>query len=226
MKHLTIAQAYTLCAIDKGGRKVTYPNSAHSGCIVMGAFLELFLAENIALDEKKRVVLLQPPAVAKPHYLFYVWKALSSDKPKTLKKWMKYYLDGFSVKIIRRIVNAVIHSLLVDGCLIREMKRGIFHERVNYRVHQQAIQDIQYSLRTALLEDGALTSYGIALAVLMREGGLLQKYFTKEEQKEIQTRLREAEDSDIGAKAMVVTEVLDELDSFIMAATNLNLLYS
>ena len=139
---------------------------------------------------------------------------------------MKYYLDGFSVKIIRRIVNAVIHSLLVDGCLIREMKRGIFHERVNYRVHQQAIQDIQYSLRTALLEDGALTSYGIALAVLMREGGLLQKYFTKEEQKEIQTRLREAEDSDIGAKAMVVTEVLDELDSFIMAATNLNLLYS
>ena len=141
------------------------------------------MAENIALDEKKRVVLLQPPAVAKPHYLFYVWKALSSDKPKTLKKWMKYYLDGFSVKIIRRIVNAVIHSLLVDGCLIREMKRGIFHERVNYRVHQQAIQDIQYSLRTALLEDGALTSYGIALAVLMREGGLLQKYFRRRNKK-------------------------------------------
>lgn len=226
MKHLTIAQAYTLCAIDKGGRKVTYPNSTHSGCIIMGAFLELFLAGNIDLDEKKQVVLLQPPAVAKPHYLFYVWKGLSSTKPKTLKKWMEYYLNDFSVKMIRRIVNAVIHSLLIDGCLIREMKRGIFHERVNYRVHQQAIQDIQYSLRTALLEDGFLTNDEIALAILMREGGLLQKYFTKEEQKEIQARLRGAEDSDIGAKAVVVKAVLDELDSFIMTATNLTLFYS
>ncbi len=221
MKQLTIAQTYTLCAIDQKGKKVAYPNTTHSGCVVMAAFLELFLAGNISLNQKKQVVLLKTPP-AQPVYLRLVWNALSGGKPQTLKQWMQYYLNDFSVKMIRRIVNAVIHSLIAEGCVLCGKKPGIFREHVTYRVDQDAMEDIRYQIRNALFEEDPIASDHKALCVLLSDSGLLQKYISRDELAWLKPRLDEIADSDIGSKASIVHEVLNELDTFL-TATSLNL---
>lgn len=217
MNGLTIAQAYALCAIDKEGKNVTYPNTVHSGCIVMGAFLEMFLAGNIDLDGQGHVQLKRAPQEDAPVYRADVWRALHAQKPQTLKQWMEHYLNGFSVKMIRRIVNGVIHTLLETGGLVREKKQGLFRERVHYRANARAVERVVEDLRFALLEDGGMDNEEIALAILLREGGLLGKYVSREEEKAMRARLRRVEHTDVGEKAVIVKQVLDELDAFMVA---------
>lgn len=224
MKQLTIAQAYALCAIHQKGKKVAYPNTTHSGCMVMGAFLELFLAGNISLNAKKQVVLLTPPP-PKPIYLRLVWDALSAGKPQTLKQWMQFYLNDFSVKMIRRIVNAVIHTLIGEQCLICEKKSGLFRERISYQVDPKAVEDVRYQVRNALLEEGPLSSDSKALTLLLSDSGLLAKYFSREEFEQIQPRLQELADSDLGSKAAIVQEVLNQLDA-LLTANSMNQFFS
>lgn len=220
MKPLTIAQTYTICAIDQKGKKVAYPNTTHSGCVVMAAFLELFLSGNISLNAKKQVTLVRTPP-AQPVYLRLVWNALSSGRPKTLKQWMEYYLNDFSVKMIRRIVNAVIHSLIAEGCVVCGKKPGIFHERISYRLNPKTIEDVRYGIRNALFDEDPISSEQKALCILLSDSGLLQKYIPREELEQVKPRLDEMADSDIGSKAAVVHEVLTELDTFL-ATTSLN----
>lgn len=214
MKQLTIAQAYTLCAIDQKGKKVAYPNTTHSGCVVMAAFLELFLAGNIALNHNQQVTLIKTPP-AQPIYLRLVWNALSAGRPQTLKQWMEYYLNDFSVKMIRRIVNAVIHSLVAENCILCGKKPGIFHERISYRLNPEAIEDVRYQIRNALFEEEPISSHHKALCILLADSDLLQKYMSREELEWLKPRLDEIADSDIGSKAAVVHEVLKQLDAFL-----------
>ena len=187
MKHLSISQAYLLCAVNDKGTISDFSTEKLVGFVAAG-LLDLRLAGCVSLEEKR--VSTSGPLPASRSYLEPLYDFIAQKEPVKLSKVAESYTFSFTNKQLDALFDAVGASLEAPG-MLQAAKKGLLGGRRHYVPTRQAVSAVVDMLRAELLEEGPISDEGAALATLLDQAKCLKRYFSDFERKEIRRRLQE-----------------------------------
>ena len=218
MLNLSMVEKFVLCVLDSEKKeKTSFYGGKYPACIIASIFMELLLNEIITLDNKKKIVINKELNIDK-EYLKLVYDKILSGKPRNLKKWIEYYVTGFTSKSVKEVVKAAIGALVLNNSLLLEEKKGLFKENVIYNVDKQCLESVIQNVRVEFLQNGTLNKETTILVAIMLQCDLLKKYFSKHEEDKVKERIKEVKKSEEWSDIKSVKEVLDELDMMMIIA--------
>lgn len=218
MLNLSIVEKFVLCVLDSEKKeKASFYGGKYPACIIASIFMELLLNQIITLDNKKNIVINKELNMDK-EYFKLVYDKISSQKPRNLKKWIEYYVAGFTNKPVKEVVKSAIGALELNNSLQLEKKKGFFKENVIYNVDKQSLESVIQNVRAEFLQNDALTKETTILVAIMLQCDLLKKYFSKHEENKVKERIKEVKKSEEWSDINSVKEVLDELDMMMIIA--------
>lgn len=216
MSNLSIVEKYSLCVLGNEKRdKALFYIGKSAACIVASVFIELLLNGTIGIDNKNKVIINKKLDEDK-EYLKLIYNRISSAKPRSLKRWMEYYLFTLTYKSAKEVIKSVIKTLEANNNLQLEKKRYFLKEKITYNVDNDNLKEIIQNMKEEFLEKNTLTKENIVLGELMLQSKLLKKYFSKYEKRKLKARIKEAKKSELWKDINLVQEVFDELKLLII----------
>ncbi len=215
MDTLTLTQEYYLCSIGDKGR---YPalDMERGICLVAAGMLELMLGKAVALEGEKLSVLR--PLPEESACLEELYQLIRREQPVKVLRVLESFLVSISDNRLRELLGAVGASLVPAGAA-RPEKGGLFGGRTLY-VPDEAWRDrVVQNLRAELLEDGALSDEGAALAALLHKSGVIGRYFSAYEKKALKERLKELKDRPDNQLVGRMIEYIEDLMALAVVAS-------
>ncbi|URZ88063.1 GPP34 family phosphoprotein [Floricoccus penangensis] len=209
MSDLSITQQYYICALnDHGVIPSSYP--AISGCIVAGSLLDMQLEDCIQIE--KKVVLISGLLSERLWYLKPLYDYINQSKPVKLSE----IVQKFSFTSKKNSICELIMTSLKDKNLGKSSEVGIIFKKEAYIPRIDVISEIIGKIRSELLENGNLSHEVIILTILLQNSGLIKKYFSKFEQKELKSKTKEFKNSD---ENIFVKDIVNQIN-MVMSSTN------
>ncbi|OON95292.1 MAG: hypothetical protein ATN36_08760 [Epulopiscium sp. Nele67-Bin005] len=186
---LTLTEQYALCALNDKG-KISY-NNRQSITLGIAGLIEL-IQNNLVQIEDDRIILvgdLTPQCL----HLRSIYNFIEqSDKLLSLKK---FTYDLFNnEKATNNLLIDIKMELDRLECMDVFMEQGFFSTGPIHMPKEHIVKDIIENLRPNIFETKAhLSENEILLLNLFDNSGLIKKYFSADEQKQLTFELREAE---------------------------------
>lgn len=218
MHELTLTQEYMICAVDNKG-KISSFNVERLVCLLASGLLELQLEGCILLDQKTVTVagaLPEQKQYLKPLYDFL--NQSSQRKPVKIEQVLEAYTYSVTDKNITALFDSVGMSLKNIG-LAEVSKAGLLGKRNTYIPCKEAVHYVIDMIRSELLENVEVTEDIASLVILLDKSGLLKTYFSKYEQREIKTKLKEITGSNTGKAVAAMVSYIDNLFALMGSLT-------
>lgn len=209
MNNLSLAQEYLLCALNSRG-KIPASRFERIIAIAASAVVELLMDDIVGIDGKKLSV--QKTLPMQKNYLHPVYDFIKKKQPVKFQKVVEYFSVTLTSKNIDGLISAIGGSLVRAGCA-RVEKRGLFGSKNAYIPDVKAVDNVIQNIRAEILEDGALSEDIAALTALFNKSGMLLKYFSAYEKKEVKKRLKEIKESPENGD---ITKVIDYVETLMV----------
>jgi hypothetical protein len=200
---LSFAQNYCLIALNaQDSLHLTTAKKIALRCMAAASVLELYLDQGFTTNGDMLTLTRQD--LEKPSVTLYEETALKAilGKNESLSATLPQYLlraSKLSNKHLENIERAFADSLKgIDaleeipnllGCDLEFKTAGISMKE--YRSNSELYTRVTESLRAEILEDGTMTEESILMLWLMKESGCLHDLFSKEELKQVASRISE-----------------------------------
>ena len=148
-------------------------------------------------------------------FLRPLYDYLNQEKPLKPEKILEDYHYSFSGKRLNALIGSIGESLAADG-LAQASEAGLLPTK-------EAIGRVIDLVRSELLEEREVTEDIAALVILLEKSGVIRKYFSPYEQKEMKDRLAAIVKSPEGA---LVQEMLDDVNGMLEAIAVFLTVYS
>ncbi|EQB89793.1 hypothetical protein J2Z44_004001 [Clostridium punense] len=176
---------------------------------ITSAFIELFLDEKIALNEKQQVVVTNSDLTGK-QYIDLILATLASKKPMKLIRWIEHlYVNS---KLGSNICNSIAESIISKKVLELETKDVLLGNRKEYKDINNIGDCIIQKIRAELLEDGQIGESTLYLALLADGNKMLMRYFSEYEYKAIKEKMEQLYETKESEKYKVIKKAIDEIE--------------
>ena len=155
-------------------------------------------------------------------FLRPLYDYLNQEKPLKPEKILEDYHYSFSGKRLNALIGSIGESLAADG-LAQASEAGLLEGAGRFLPTKEAIGRVIDLVRSELLEEREVTEDIAALVILLEKSGVIRKYFSPYEQKEMKDRLAAIVKSPEGA---LVQEMLDDVNGMLEAIAVFLTVYS
>jgi len=212
MADLSFTHKYTLCALYPDGSVGFIRKIEVFSCIVAAGIWELMSDGYVALNEKKQLA-VQKELAADKSYLQPLYRMMKQSKPMKATTIAEKYVLSFTSKRMNELIREITSSM-VDNHAVREhSKQGLFSDKTVFAPEQAAVDAVVQKIRAEFLEDGSISDETVVLGALLKESGLLKKYFSNYESEKVSQRIKEIKDTQASA---FVKEILDDIATWIV----------
>ncbi len=210
MKNLSFTQEFFLCALKPQGSTTLTNSTESSTCLLAGGILELLMDGYISIDDKKKMFINKDLSSDKM-YLTPIYELIKNNKPMKIETIAEKYAFDFTLP--NEFFKSVGYSIVADGYVVEEAKRGLFKNKVRFLPNEKEVTKVVEKLRAELLEEGNVSDEAIVLGALLNKSGLIKKYFSKYEMQKLNDRLKEIKKSEAG---VLIKQMVDYIDTWII----------
>lgn len=210
MNNVSITEKYALCLLKE---KKNFYLAEVKPYLIASMIVEMMIDENLEIIDKDKVVLKDKvPTDSYNKKLYEVIKDMKKDK-LPLRNIFTSICFGFSLKNLKEIVSLLQDSMLKDGLVTIENKKGLLGNKEVIKIDDTQFKNIISEIKTEFLEKDNLTDDLILFASLLNSTNFLKNIFSKYEKEELNNKLNEIKNSDIAEKVKMAQRTV----SFIYA---------
>lgn len=181
MKNQLISQNVALCIVQRTHSIIFNKDFEQKTAVLAAGFLDLIQQGYVKENAKNE---LEPTASAMPlePHLAALFANMQSQKPKSLKKWLDTYINGFSSKPCKQYANKLTYFIEQLGVVSAAGEKGLLIKTDNYIVQQQELDKLATLVEKAVT-DAPLTYDEQATIVCMCVAKLVRVVSSKENEK-------------------------------------------
>ena len=214
MNKVNITEKYTLCMLKE--KKTLYEKEL-TPYLIVSMIVEMMLDDNLEITDENKVKLNDKMPMANYNKKLYeVIKDMKKDEV-SLRYILSSICHSFSTKNLKSIISILKDSMLEDGLITVESKKGIIGDKEVVNIDEEKFTNIINEIKVEFLEKGNLTEDLILLASLLNSTRFLKNIFNKYEKEKIEDRLKEIKDTDIAKKVKVAQSVIGTMSALIVA---------
>lgn len=177
--------------------------------VIAGIFYELLEEEYITLNEKKMIQVNSDKQVPIVNYQLFVYEIIKeSSKSKKMSSWFSKMINK------NEIYQLITDNLLELGCIEEREKSILIFTQKQIVVNEKIIDSLVQEIRAEFLENGSLSDDVAFLTYILNLNNILRNFFSKYENDQLKTRLKEIKNEPIG---LIAKSVIDSISSGISA---------
>lgn len=215
MKDLSITQEYLLCALnEKGSLQMT--SQKVPVCLLVGSIIELLQKQCVKFDEKNRLF-VSSELPEELLYLKSLYEGIKNHGHAKPEKMVGEYTMAFTNKKMDALISDIGDVLIQKEC-VRKESGGMFGKRSRYIPDSNHVDKIVQKVKAELFGDCEVTDETVALVSLLDKSGLLKKYFSKHESRQLKARLKEIKESSTNQFVKQMVDYVDDMIAVMIAA--------
>ena len=170
--------------------------------------MELQLEKCIKIDNK--VVIIEDQLPDNRNHLRPLYDFIDQQNPIKLKKILDAYLLSFSDKNLTELIDSVGVSLERKN-IVKTAESGMFFKREKYIPTVEAVNYIIDMIKSEFLETDFFSDELIILVALLNQSKLINLYFSKFEQEELNNKLKKISQTDNGKVVATSTNYINSV---------------
>lgn len=213
MKNLSLAEQYTLCALNEKESKSALYSNEHAVCIIASSLWQLISYKIIKRDENKRLVVNGKFNNTK-NYLKYIYDDIALEKSRKVNEFVEDYIFNTSGSNLKNIINSLVDTLIERGYFKIEKQDGLFKERTIYLGNERVINDIIKKIREDVLEEQNINTETMILVSMLFWTNSYKEYFSKYEAKQLKVKLEKIKETE---EYLFIKKLLDDIQSILLS---------